>query len=65
MPTSLIHDALLDIQAEVRNGRTKRWKHTPSKAKVRSILSSPLHPYFRRVNDKKEYPALWTYDEEE
>lgn len=65
MPTSLIHDALLDMQAEIKNGRRKPWKHTPSKQKIASILGSPLHPYFVRVSDKGQYPSYWTYDEEE
>lgn len=61
MPTALIHDCLQDATAEIKNGRKKPWKHTPTKRKVTNILTS--HPQFKRVNDK--YPALWTYNSQE
>lgn len=61
MSTHLIHDRLQDATADIKDGRTKPWKHTPSKRKVTNILTS--HPPFKRVNEK--YPALWTYNSEE
>jgi hypothetical protein len=62
MTSQEVYEALLNVTASY--GRySKKWKYTPSKQQVVSVLSSGLHP-FKRVNPKKDYPAIWTYEGE-
>ena len=59
-----IYDAVQDITAITKHGKTKPWRNKPTKGQITSLLGAKCHG-FTRLTEKGVYPALWTWNGED